>query len=136
MDYQQYQAYQPMGYQSYHYQYATPANHLKVRVNRSNKKAIGMELFCRRLVSAQVLSCCVYEMPKTIETVQECQYLIFLDNWADVSLHLLLLKCSVQQIQQKAWSQNSKKLSSKTTKLFASTYIDHILLLNISNYLL
>ena len=33
MDYQQYQAaYQPMGYQSYHhYQYATPANHLKVR---------------------------------------------------------------------------------------------------------
>jgi hypothetical protein len=33
MDYQQYQAaYQPMGYNSYHhYQYATPANHLKVR---------------------------------------------------------------------------------------------------------
>ncbi len=32
MDYQGYQAYQQMGYQTYHhYQYATPANHLKVK---------------------------------------------------------------------------------------------------------
>ncbi len=30
MDYAQQYGYQPVGYNSYHYQYSTPANHLKV----------------------------------------------------------------------------------------------------------
>ncbi len=47
MDYQQYQAaYQPMGYNSYHhYQYATPANHLKVRTKHLMIKISHLSLF-------------------------------------------------------------------------------------------
>ena len=58
----------------------------------------SMELFSRRrwrLVSAQVL--CLWKY-KTIETVHQEQWPKSFDNWADMSLHLLLLKSSMQTL--------------------------------------
>ena len=67
-----------------------------------------MESFGRRrwrLVSAQEVSCCVYEMPKMIETVHEGQYPNLFVNWADMSLHFLLAVALISEIMSRDLQQ-------------------------------
>ena len=57
-----------------------------------------LEHFSRRrwgLASTQVEGCRVYKIAKMVETVQEAHLPNLLHSWPDLSLHLLLLKSSM-----------------------------------------
>ena len=80
-----------------------------------------MELFSwrkQRLVLAQVVSCCVYEIPKTIETVCDEQQTNLLDNWPDMSLQPPLLESSIVHLIRFALGLNFTLVQHQPTLSF------------------
>ena len=70
----------------------------------------SMELFSKgrwRLESAQVISCCVYEIPTTLCKHMHGNFPYMFDYWADPVLHLLLLKRSKQSLTFSSLSLSS-----------------------------
>ena len=68
-------------------------------VHRNNDAHYCEELFSRRrwrLVSAQVVSCCVYETRKNKDSAWRSITNLF-DKWADTSLHLFPVSCGIKK---------------------------------------